>query len=53
MPRVILSQAEAENSKSYEMALARARQAIFVEKAIGFMNIGSPARYRIQRNSLS
>ncbi|CAD7695389.1 unnamed protein product [Ostreobium quekettii] len=39
---------EAENSKAYEMALARARQAIFVEKAVGFMNIGSPARAMVE-----
>lgn len=39
---------EAEDPMTYKMALARTRQAIFVQKAIGFMNIGSPARAMVE-----
>ena len=44
MSQVVDQVQDPYQSRDYEMALARTRQAVAVHKAVQFMNEGSPAR---------
>ena len=46
------SQGNPEDSKEYKAAVARVRQAVSVQKAVGFMDASRPAKYATDSNGL-